>query len=212
MSQDIDIDNLSNMKIRSPSLEDKLFIEAEDWWMNACLDWYQDPTELYVIGYKEAGDSLVNSVAERRGTADSLIFPIVFLYRHYIELRLKSLLNDGYRLLDKEYKQKQGHQLSKLWPKVRSVLVELWPNHDEDQLKAMDMLIGQFEEVDPNSTSFRYSKNLNGDNSLQSLKIESPRVNLRNLAEVVEGMSAILEGSSAAISEYQGYKNCMKSY
>lgn len=203
-----EIDDLLNGKIRSPRLDDQLFAEANDWWMNACLGWYHDPTELYIVGYKEAGDSLVSSVAERKGTADSLIFPIVFLYRHYIELRLKSLLRDGCRLLEQEYKQKSEHQLSKLWPKVRSILIELWPDGDKDELKAMDMLIDQFEQVDPRSTSFRYPKDFEGNNSL---KIESPRVNLRNLKEVVGAMSIILEGSSSAISEYQGYKNDMQS-
>lgn len=43
----------------------------------------------------------MQSVANRNGTADSLIFPIVFLYRQYIELRLKSLLLEGSQLLDK---------------------------------------------------------------------------------------------------------------
>lgn len=202
------IDDLLNGKMRKLKVDDQLFVEAEDWWMNACLDWYPDPTELYVVGYKEAGDSLVDSVADRNGTADSLIFPIVFLYRHYIEIRLKSLLHDGHRLLDKEHKQKSEHQLSKLWPKVRDILVELWPDGNKDDLSAFDSLINQFEQVDPRSTTFRYPKDFDGNNSL---KIDSPRVNLRNLKEVVGAMAIILEGSAAAISEYQGYKNDMQS-
>lgn len=203
-----EIDDLLGMKARNPSLNDKLFIEADDWWMNACLNWYHDPTEIYIIGYKEAADSLVESIANRKGSADSLIFPIVFLYRHYIEIRLKSLLQDGCRLLDREYKQKSEHQLSKLWPKVRTILNELWPDEDGEDLKAIDSLITQFEEVDPRSTTFRYPKDFYGNNSLN---LEIPRVNLRNLAEVVDAMSTILEGSAGAISEYQGYKNDMQS-
>lgn len=203
-----EIDDLLNGKIRSPSLGDKLFVEAEDWWMSACLNWYHDPTELYIVGYKKAADSLVDSIANRKGSADSLIFPIVFLYRHYVEIRLKSLLHDGNRLLDREHKQKSEHQLSKLWPKVRSILDELWPNEEGEDLKAMDSLIAQFEEVDPRSTTFRYPKDFDGNNSL---KLDVPRVNLRNLAEVVGAMSIILEGSAGAISDYQGYKNGMQS-
>jgi hypothetical protein len=155
-----DINDLLNCRSRSLRLDDQLFAEAEDWSMNACLNWYHDPTELFIDGYKEAGDSLVNSVADCRGTADSLIFPIVFLYRHYIELRLKSIIRDGCRLLDRGYKEKSEHQLSKLWPTVRGILVELWPDGSENDLKSMDMLIGQFEQVDPRSTSFRYLKGL----------------------------------------------------
>lgn len=202
------IDDHLNGKMRQLKGSDQLFVEAEDWWMNACLNWYLDPTELYIVGYKEAGDSLVNSVADRSGTADSLIFPIVFLYRHYIELRLKSLLKDGHRLLDKEHKQKSEHQLSKLWPKVRDILVELWPDENEDDLVIFESLINQFEQVDPRSTTFRYPQDFAGNSSL---KIDIPRVNLRNLKEVVEAMAFIMEGSAAAISEYQGYKDDMQS-
>jgi hypothetical protein len=202
------IDDLLNGKLRKLKGDDQLFVEAEDWWMNACLDWYHDPTELYIVGYKEAGDSLVNSVGDRRGTADSLIFPIVFLYRHYIELRLKSLLHDGHRLFDKEHKQRSEHQLSKLWPKVRNIFVEIWPDGNKDDLAAFDSLINQFEQVDPRSTTFRYPKDFDGKNSL---KMDSPRVNLRNLKEVVGAMAIILDGAAEAISEYQGYKDDMQS-
>ncbi|WP_444998444.1 hypothetical protein [Aliikangiella sp. IMCC44359] len=155
-----------------------------------------------------ATDLLVESVSTRKGSADSLIFPIVFLYRHYIELRLKSLLHDGYRLLDRAHKPKAVHQLSKLWPRVRNILEELWPDDDSTALHSMDLLIKQFEEVDPRSTSFRYPKDFKGNNSV---KLEQPKVNLRNLAEVMNSISIILEGSAGAISEYQGYKNDMES-
>ncbi|MFN3188772.1 MAG: hypothetical protein ACK42D_04510 [Candidatus Paceibacteria bacterium] len=205
---DVDIDDLLSSKIRQLKADDQLFVEAEDWQMNACLNWYHDPTELYIVGYKEAGDALVQSVANRNGTADSLIFPIVFLYRQYIELRLKSLLLEGSRLLDIAYEQKRGHQLSKLWPKVRSILAELWPEGSKTGFVVFDCLIAQFEQVDPGSTTFRYPKDLYGNNSL---KIDSPRVNLRNLKEVVGAMAVILEGAAAAISEFQGLKRGMQT-
>lgn len=194
--------------MRLPSTDDKLFIGADDWWMNACLDWYHDPSELYIVGYKEAADSLVETIACRKGTADTLIFPIVFLYRQYIELRLKSLLQDGRRLLDCEHKEKSEHRLSELLPHVRDILVELWPDGDIEQIKAVDSLIEQFEQVDPRSTSFRYPKDFAGN---KSVNLDVPRVNLRNLSEVISAMSIILEGSATAISEYQGYKNDMQS-
>ena len=203
-----EIDDLLNVKIRIPSLDDQLFIEAEDWRMNACLNSYSDPTELYIAGYKEAADLLVESVATRKGTADSLIFTIVFLYRHYLELRLKSLLHDGNILLNIHYQQKSEHQLSKLWLEAREILVKLFPNEEGTQLKAMDSLIEQFKTVDPRSTSFRYPKDFERKNSL---KLDSLRVNLLNLAEVVEAMSTILEGSALAISAYQENKNDMQS-
>jgi len=191
-------------EIRLPRKGDSLFVKSGDWWMNASLDWSHDPTELYIVGYKEAGDALVEAVANRRGTADSLVFPIVFLYRQYLELRLKSLLQDGRRLLDREKRDDIGHHLSKLWPEVKQILEEVWPNQEDDHLEALESLIVQFEEVDPTSTSFRYPKDREGNKS-----VDIQRVNLRNLCEVIEGISTILDGAAAGISEYQSYKGNM---
>ena len=204
MSDSVD-DHLYS-ETRLPSTDDKLFAEGPDWRMNTCRDMYHDHSELYIIGYKDAADLLVKTVASGQGTADSLIFPIVFLYRHYIELRLKSLLKDGHRLLDREYNEKPGHQLSKLWLNVRDILVEIWPEEDKRQFDAVGSLIEQFEKVDPRSTSFRYPKDLEGN---KSVNFDVPRVNLGNLSEVVGAMSIILEGSATGISVFQGDKDNM---
>ena len=193
--------------IRLPESGDKLFAEGEDWWMNACLNWYHDPSELYIGGYKEAADALIKCVANREGSADSLIFPIVFLYRQYIELRLKSLLEDGRRLLDREHESKNEHRLSALWPEVLSMLMEIWPDGNNKDLRIIDGLIKKFEQVDPRSTAFRYPKNHSGS---KSVNLESPRVNLRNLSEVIGAMAIILDGAASGISEYQSYKDDMK--
>ena len=202
-------EDLVYSETRLPSTDDKLFAEASDWWMNACLDWSHDPSELYIVGYKDAADLLVKTVASGQGTADSLIFPIVFLYRHYIELRLKSLIEDGRRLLDHEYNHKSEHQLSKLWPPVKDILLEVFPDEDKKQYDAIDSLIEQFENVDPRSTSFRYPKDLSGN---KSVNFDIPRVNLRNLFEVVRALSTILEGAATGISVYQGEKSAMNDW
>ncbi|WP_404415091.1 hypothetical protein [Marinospirillum sp.] len=201
-----DFRDLITGKIRLPHVEDKLFTEADDWWMNACLDWYHDASELYIVGYKEAADSLVESVNNRNGTADSLVFPIVFLYRQYLELRLKSLLEDGRRLLDKPHEVGAEHRLSKLWQPTREILLEVWPEGNREHLKIVGKLIAEFEKADPRSTSFRYPKDLSGK---KSVKLEIPRLNLRNLSEVIGAMAIILEGASAGISEYLSIRQDM---
>lgn len=194
-----DFRDLITCKIRLPYVEDKLFTEADDWWMNAYLDWYHDASELYIVGYKEAADTLVDSVNNRNGTVDSLVFPIVFLYRQYLELRLKSLLEDGRRLLDKPHEAKAEHRLSTLWQPTLEILLEVWPEGNREHLKIVGKRIAEFEKADLQSTSFRYPKDLTGN---KSMKLEIPRLNLRNLSEVIGAMAIILEGASAGISEY----------
>jgi hypothetical protein len=59
--------------------------------LNACVNYLDglDPMEAACWGYREAAEVLLAEVMERGGTLDTLIYPIVFNWRHYVELRLK---------------------------------------------------------------------------------------------------------------------------
>src|SRR4030042_2814002 len=81
-----------------PSAEDKLFTTAEDWWNNACLNFIHNGWSIYAIGYKDAADILVSHIEEKRRYQDTLVYPIVFLYRQYLELALKDIIRKGQRL------------------------------------------------------------------------------------------------------------------
>jgi len=75
-----------------PRKGDHLFVEREDWYSNAVLNSRRDNLSLYAVGYKRAGEMLVEAVVQSRKDYDSLVFPIVFVYRQYLELRLKQLI------------------------------------------------------------------------------------------------------------------------
>ena len=47
---------------------------------------------LMMDGYKAAADTLVEKTKSSLADQDSLVFPIVFNYRHFIELNLKYLI------------------------------------------------------------------------------------------------------------------------
>src|SRR5207245_1195494 len=83
-----------------PRAGDVLFHSGDDWWHNACLNYGGNSWELYASGYKDAADILSERVFETRRHADFLIYPITFLYRHYLELRLKEMIVAGQALLD----------------------------------------------------------------------------------------------------------------
>lgn len=56
-------------------------------WMVGQWQWYPD-------AYKQAADKLVNQI-EGHSWEDRLIFPVIFLYRHFVELKLKYLIGSG---------------------------------------------------------------------------------------------------------------------
>ncbi|HMK50182.1 MAG TPA: hypothetical protein VK435_09020, partial [Thermodesulfovibrionales bacterium] len=75
-----------------PSADDKLFQSADDWWHNACLNYMHDSWPAYIIGYKKAADILVRHIKQKRRSQDTLVYPIIFLYRQYLELAIKNLI------------------------------------------------------------------------------------------------------------------------
>lgn len=104
-----------------------------DLWNNACLNYMPDSETLtlYADAYKYAGDLLVQCNKENHKIKDLLIYPIVFLYRQYIELRLKEIIRDGNQLLDIPEEFPKHHRIDELWKQCRRILEEVWdPSED----------------------------------------------------------------------------------
>jgi len=177
-----------------PRPGDVLFAEAADWWMNACVNY--GGGLMYAIGYRRAGDALVERVAETCSEQDFLVYPIVFCYRQYLELMLKADLREARAALgESPPKAKRDplddHPLMPLWQQLRPLIERRWPDggpepdHVEDALR-------QFDTVDRRSFAFRYPTGKKGERSLPEHML---RINLRNLAEVVARIGAFLEGT-----------------
>src|SRR4051812_21456846 len=110
-----------------PSKEDKLFGTAEDWWNNACLNYAWNGWHIYALGYKEAADTLVSHVNDRGRNQDTLVYPIVFLYRQYLELALKDLIREGRSLEDIAEPFPRSHRIDELWRVCKSLLQRIAP-------------------------------------------------------------------------------------
>jgi HEPN domain-containing protein len=190
---------------RLPESTDHLFQSSNDWQNNACLNYMSDSWELFISGYKKAADLIVNQVKKTKSHRDLLVYPIVFLYRQYLELRLKYLIKEGSKLIGSYDDFPKTHKLDKLWKKTRKILDEAFPEDSEEskeQLDIIENLIKQFVSIDPDSFAFRYPTNKKGNTSLPRIK----HINLRNLSEVMSRIETILDGASSSITEYLSYK------
>jgi len=107
-----------------PGIEDELFGSGPDWHNNACLG--MPGGFAYIAGYLRAGDVLAQHVETTHHDQDFLVYPMMFVYRHYLELRLKDLRKDCFELLDREVDPKLNHALGVLWKDCRGALDELW--------------------------------------------------------------------------------------
>jgi hypothetical protein len=120
-------------------------------------DWMKGEWGFYADGYKRAADIIVDQV-DGDAPDDILILPIIFLYRHYVEVKLKDVIIGLDRLSGTHMGKGFGtHNLISLWSYLKSHLdcIRTEPGNKEI-LPALDSLIAELATLDPDSFHFRY--------------------------------------------------------
>jgi hypothetical protein len=178
--------------------DDRVFVSGEDAETDAWLKWRGDERwTAYADGYKKAADLLVEQTKQDMVAQDYVIYPVGFLYRHYLELRLKSLIMVGQQLRRKNPRFPEHHRLWELWQQARAVLEETWPNDPKTDLDNVEACIRQFADVDPVSEAFRYPSTRKGKENLSQVT----HINLQNLMEVVGRLDGLLDSAYWGIVE-----------
>lgn len=126
----------------------------------------------YAVGYKKAADAtyeafkkaVINSDIE---TTDTICYPLVFLYRHIVELLLKfSYIRIKSIRIPEEIRSflNKNHDLQKLWDSVKIDFERLSKRLGDDiDSDAVEHYINEFIKYDKKSMAYRYpiEKNLN---------------------------------------------------
>jgi hypothetical protein len=176
-----------------------------DWRLNAALmHGYGDRWLAYAIGYKRAADILVSSVAETGRHQDVLVYPVVFLYRQYLELTLKNLIRKSRMLLDDGHANDDldSHDLRKYWEITHKLLVRLADGKASRRLVRVERLIDELCRHDPASFSFRYP--VSKPNrvtrrraptlaALRMINLGRVQMHVRSSAELLDGAIAFVD-------------------
>lgn len=142
--------------------------------------------QLQAISYKTAADKLVEDVMAAASPVNrgDFLFPVGFLYRHYLELMLKNLVRGGASLgkISKPKDALEDHNLHKLWNNAKTLLDDICDPADQKVIKSTKRLVLQYHAVDSSSCAFRYPERNNGGQFLDSLPTSGNLVRqLRNL-------------------------------
>jgi len=155
--------------------------------------------------YKEAADIIVKAkeMGIDRCYPDGLFMPVVYLYRHSLELKLKSLLNQiiiyGYiEKVQEDDKILGGHNIIKLWNRIKPALIEQEPKVDKKSLNNVEFLLSDFHKVDKSGQALRYSTLKNGND----VKENYPKIiRLELIKKAFDEMYNLLEGCSIHFEE-----------
>lgn len=167
-----------------PSVEDRLFGGGQSAY-GAFLS--HDPEERFYHltgGYKLAADLLVEQAEAQAWRRRKLVYPIVFCYRHYLELALKAILQ-RYGPLGSITSTWSHHRLEDLWRDYRTLLRAVGAEAPEDQsTDAVERCVAEFAKIDPASDTFRYPTNRKG----QPFDTELEILDLLPLRETMQGI------------------------
>ena len=180
---------------------------------------------VYADGYKEAANLICEQIINKRVLKKyAMIYPAIYLYRHYLELQFKNIIiltNKALSLLstqdesEKEMKYPSNHNLLNLYEacldnlKKFAIKIE-GPeaiNEQEDFLE-LKKIIQEFEQYDKFSQSFRYPKNQKNNFNLQKIDI----INIKNVYDVInkgteafDGIESWLDVRIDLIKDYLNY-------
>lgn len=167
------------------------FSRGSDSRSNAFVNLSHYSMDLYISGYYEGADLLAGNVIESLGTQDTLVYPIAFLYRQFIELSLKDIIRELKPLFGQSSGFPGHHRIVDLWTVARELLTKFVKTDSSaekdilpDDLNIIEDIIYRFNEVDPNSTAFRYPEDRHGNASLAGVEM----INIKELRDLMIGL------------------------
>lgn len=198
-------------KIRWPKMGDRPFkdktkdIQSATWCSLSWMANFRLDDSLYAEAFKEAGDKIIDELEREKSPKhpDMYFFPIAFLYRHCLELQIKSIMRLGIQLRlirDNEELSKilAGHNLHLLWGKAKAVIMKYWPNGDEKDIKAAECIILDFHSIDKTGQNLRYSKDKAGN---ETVKHMPGSVQLLGFKDVFEAIYNFFSGCETGLQE-----------
>ncbi len=140
---------------------------------------------IYISGYFEGARKLANDVKND----ENLIYPVVFLYRQYIELVLKNINNQLKRPIS--LKGQKAHDIKYIFDSIYNQIIQLW-NFEQQELDHMRNVIEEFANIDPNSSNFRYYEK-RGDKGYEKTINHKATVNVSRLIKSMDEFNEIID-------------------
>lgn len=163
-----------------------LFAVDPDPWHNAYLDRVPMPWCLYADGYLKAATLIVEQ-CETFYDRNTLIYPMAFLYRQYLELALKGFILDGNKVIAQPSALPKHHKLDQLWAIAKEIVQERRLPVLRADIAAIEQGIREFSKFDPTSEAFRYPVDKQGAPSAAST---ATSLSIRGLAQAMEELAA----------------------
>lgn len=154
--------------------------------------------------FLKAAEMVIAAYEDDRRDMDDLFFPVAYLYRHCLELKLKDLVRVGIDLrFFQEAKVREllgGHDLAKLWNQVKKLLDDAWPGADQSPVKGIEAVVNEFHQSDRDGQAFRYPADKSGKRHRHEKLPKA--ISLTTLRKTMEGVYRMLDSSHDFFHNY----------
>lgn len=152
--------------------------------------------------FKVAADIVLDShQATKRGQhRDTLVFPVLYLYRHCLELKLKDLVLLGvhthfFNLTDVADALGE-HELCPLWTKAKRLILASYPTDCEAAVA--ESIINDFHQIDKDGQTLRYDRK-KGTLKLRRYERLPTHVGIADLRTTMDSIFQYLDNCYAGI-------------
>ncbi len=184
---------------RWPRTGDRLLRDSEDW--DRGVEFSNDEISRHVhiwSGYMSAGAALIEACGEYSHERHFLIYPILFNYRHGIELAMKWVIARYGRYSSVKIDEIEHHDLWKLWKLCKQIIIEV--GSENESIAVVEQVIKDFHDLDKSALAFRYSRNKKGG----LIALPDGMIDLQNIRDVMEAVSHFFDGVDGQLDHNAG--------
>ena len=188
---------LLDQPYRWPTKGDRLLRKTDDW--DTGVDFSKDGISRHVHiwdGYMSAGEALVEDCRRNRQERHFMIYPILFAYRHAIELAMNWILTmyGSYGAKDIAH-----HDLWQLWKLCREV-IDAAHGDGDGSTDTVESIIKEMHDLDKSALAFRYGIDKNNNPP----KLPEGLYDLENIRDVMTGVGHFFDGTDGMLSDLAG--------
>jgi hypothetical protein len=187
---------------RWPKKGDRLLRTSDNW--NRGVEFGADGYARHVhiwSGYMRAGAALIDECEREPVDRHFLVYPILFNYRHSLELAIKWIIDRYGRYAGVWLgEDERDHDLWALWQRCKTVIDKVGSSGDDEALNAVEQIVKDFHDLDKSSMAFRYPTTKKG----KTIKLPEISIDLRNVRDVMEGVDNFFSGVDGQLDHNAG--------
>lgn len=177
---------------RWPKKGDRLLRASKDWDKGVDFSDHSMSRDAHIwSGYMRAGAALVEECEREAFDRHFLVYPILFNYRHGLEVAIKWVIDRYGRHADVRLSaDDRNHNLWELWKLCKEVILKVGSDGDNESLRVIEKIVKEFHDLDKTSFAFRYSTNKQG----MTIRLPDTPIDLQNVKDVMEAVDNFFTG------------------